>query len=130
MYGGCRALLRYEPDMRAELFGVPHDEPYFLSAEEEMICVEAGIGAAIVERDTAPQEGRAPVLDADSEALLRMAHTEGLLGYVMFEIIGQARPDIARMAPASAHRAMVTYVEHHVLGFDEVTTANDDVAQR
>ena len=136
MYGGCRALLRYEPDMRAELFGVPRDEPYFLSAEEEMICVEAGIGAMIVDRDTPAVAGdhavpfAAPTTLDPSDALLRMAHTEGLLGYVMFEIIGQARPDIARMAPASTHRAMVTYIEHHVLAFDELATTNDDVASR
>ncbi len=128
MYGGCRALLRYEPEMRAELFGTPRDAPYFLSAEEEMICTEAGIGALIVDRETASTEGHAPAMDAQGEALLRMAHTEGLLGFVMFEIIGQARPDIARMAPAHVHRAMVTYIERHVLGIDDPSHASDDVA--
>jgi len=118
MYGGCRALLRFEPEMRAELFSTPRDMPYFLSAEEEMICVEAGIGATLVDRERAIDAGGKGTLDEQSEQLLRMAHTEGLLGYVMFEIIGQARPDLARMAPAAVHRAIDQYVQRYVLDWD------------
>jgi tetratricopeptide (TPR) repeat protein len=128
MYGGCRALLRFEPEMRAELFSMPRDMPYFLSAEEEMICVEAGIGATLVDRERAIDGGENGKLDEQSEELLRMAHTEGLLGYVMFEIIGQARPDLARMAPASVHRAIDQYVQRYVLDWDAGAEPNGSVA--
>jgi hypothetical protein len=41
------------------------------------------------------------------------------MGYAMFEILGQHRPERARTAPADVHRAVVSYVEKHVLGEGE-----------
>lgn len=118
MYGGCRAVFRYEPELRASLFEIPREEPYFLSAAEEMLCFESAIGAFIVERASAADEKRRPTDDPQTEAILRLAHTDGLLGFVMFEVLGQRRPERARTAPAAVHQATALYVEKHVLGYD------------
>lgn len=116
MYAGCRAMFRYEPEVRTALMEAEEDTPYHLSAQEEIICIEAAIGAFVVQRAGARQEGEPPPRDEQTEALLRLAHTDGLLGYVMFEIFGRHRPDRVRMAPASVHEATRRYVEHVVLG--------------
>lgn len=118
MYAGCRAIFRYEPELRASLFEMPQDEPYFLTAVEEMLCTESAIGALLIERGNASEEGRKPTPDPQTEALLRLAHTDGLLGYVMFEVLGKRRPERARTAPSSVHQAMVGYVEKYLLDYD------------
>lgn len=118
MYAGCRAVFRYEPELRASLFEMPADEPYFLTAVEEVLCIESAIGALLIERGNASEEGRRPVADPQAEALLRLAHTDGLLGYVMFEVLGKRRPERARTAPGAVHQAMVGYVEKYVLDYD------------
>jgi tetratricopeptide (TPR) repeat protein len=118
MYAGCRAVMRYEPELRGMLFDQPEDAPYFLSAAEEMLCLESAIGAFVADRVAAREEGRAPPEDAQAMGLLGIAHTEGLLGYVMFEIIGQHRPEHARTAPLPVHRATVAYIRKYVLGDD------------
>ena len=111
MYGGCRAVMRYEPEVRAQIFEQPSETPYYLSVVEEVICIEAALGAYMVDRK---DDDEAP--DANMEELLALAHEEGLSGYVMFEILGQHRPERARVAPPDVHRAMVRYVERDLFG--------------
>lgn len=116
MYAGCRAVMRYEPELRGVIFDALPSEPYFLSAAEEMLCIESAIGAHLAARIVAREEGRSPPNDPQAHGLMSLAHTEGLLGYVMFEILGQHRPEHARTAPLLVHRATVAYVKRHVLG--------------
>ncbi len=111
MYGGCRAVMRYEPEVRAQIFEQPRETPYYLSVVEEVICLEAALGAYMVDRKNDDDEP-----DANLEELLALAHEEGLAGYVMFEILGQHRPERARVAPPDVHRAMVRYVERDLFG--------------
>jgi tetratricopeptide (TPR) repeat protein len=118
MYAGCRALMRYELELRAALFDEPEGAPYFLSAAEEMFCTESAIGAYVAEQAVAREHGTTPPEDEQTEALMGHAHTEGLLGFIMFEVLGRHRPDVARTAPRFVHRAMVAYAKRHVLGFE------------
>lgn len=129
MYAGCKAVMRYELELRAHLFELPPDEPYFLSATEEMLCVESAIGAMLVDRKTATDQGAAAPSDPQAESLLMIAHMDGLLGYVMFEILGQWRPERARMAPASVHHATYLYVARHVLGWDPERAQREAIAE-
>lgn len=112
MYAGCRAVMRYEPDVRAKIFDQPAETPYYLSVVEEVICIEAALGAYLVERSEDEEGAPDPTLDD----LLELAQQEGLSGYVMFEILGKHRPERARVAPPEVHRAVVRYIEKHVLG--------------
>ena len=128
MYAGCRAVFRYEPELRASLFEMPRDEPYYLSAVEEMLCIESAIGALLIERGSASQDGRKPQEDPQTQALLGLAHTDGLLGYVMFEVLGKRRPERARTAPAGVHQAMVGYIDKYVLDHDSSTEDSRFVA--
>ena len=112
MYASCRAVMRYEPEVRSVIFEEPEDTPYYLSVVEEVVCLEAAIGAYLFEQ----QRNREADPDRSIEELLEIAHEEGLMGYAMFEILGQHRPERARTAPADVHRAVVQYVEKHVLG--------------
>jgi tetratricopeptide (TPR) repeat protein len=112
-YAGCRAILRYEPDLRATLFGEPPGTPYYLSMAEEMICLEAAIGGYVVSR--MEDRDRNP-FDPHMDSLLHLAYEDGLAGYAMVEILGRFRPERARTAPPDVHRAMVRYVERVVLG--------------
>ncbi|HSN98653.1 MAG TPA: tetratricopeptide repeat protein [Candidatus Nanopelagicales bacterium] len=125
VYAGCRAVLRYEPEVRAAIFKQPAGTPYYLSVVEEVVCFEAAIGAYLVEQADAakqadPTTPREPERRAESdpriEALARLAHQEGLNGYVMFEILGMHRPERARGAPPDLHAALVRYIEQHVFG--------------
>jgi tetratricopeptide (TPR) repeat protein len=109
IYGGCRAIMRYEPDVRAALWRQPRETPYYLSMGEEVICLEAAIGAYLAARSTGQPASQ------EMEALAELARDEGLSGYVMFEILGQQRPERARAAPPEIHRDVVRYVERHVL---------------
>jgi tetratricopeptide (TPR) repeat protein len=118
MYAGCRALMRYELELRAALFDEPEGAPYFLSAAEEMFCTESAIGAYVAEQAVAREHGATPPEDEQTSALMGLAHTEGLLGFIMFEVLGRHRPDVARTAPKFVHRAMVAYVKRHLLGFE------------
>ncbi|APR84192.1 Hypothetical protein A7982_09541 [Minicystis rosea] len=110
IYGGCRAIMRHEPDVRAQLFQQPRETPYALSVAEEVVCLEASLGAYLLAR----RGGEAPSPDLDE--LHRIAAEEGLSGYALFEILGQHRPERARAAPLVVHRDVVRYVERHVLG--------------
>lgn len=128
IYAGCRAVLRYEPEVRAAIFRQPVSTPYYLSVVEEVVCLEAAIGAYLVEQaeaageadPTTPRERAEPEQPAPRdprvESLARIAHHEGLSGYAMFEILGMHRPERARGAPPVLHKAVVQYVEHHILG--------------
>ena len=107
IYGGCRAVMRHEPSLRAQIFQQPRETPYYLSVAEEVVCLEAGLGAYL--------GGKGEKSDPDLDQLLRIAREEGLSGYVMFEIIGQHRPERARAAPADVHRDTVSYLERWVL---------------
>lgn len=134
VYAGCRAILRYEPEVRAAIFSQPPETPYFLSVVEEVVCIEASIGAYLVEQadaaglldPTSPREGPPPEGDARLEALAKLSHEEGLGGYVMFEILGKHRPERARGAPPELHRAVVRYVERHVLARGGGGEGDDD----
>jgi hypothetical protein len=81
-----------------------------------MLCIESAIGAYVAERVAAKDEGRVPPEDNQALGMLGIARTEGLLGYVMFEILGQHRPERARTAPPGVHRATFAYVSKHILG--------------
>ncbi|MFO0755757.1 MAG: tetratricopeptide repeat protein [Byssovorax sp.] len=112
MYAGCRGVMRYEPEVRAQIFEEPKGTPYYLSVVEEVVCVEAALGAYMVDR----RMGHARERDERLEALIALAQEDGLAGYVLFEILGPYRPERARSAPPDMHRAVVRYVERHVLG--------------
>jgi tetratricopeptide (TPR) repeat protein len=111
-YAGCRAILRYEPEIRASLFDEPPDTPYYLSMVEEMICLEAAIGAYVAQHMAEKSAPDDPAMDA----LVDLAREDGLAGYAMTEILGRHRPERARTAPPDVHRAMVRYVERVILG--------------
>src|SRR5262249_25853268 len=113
MYASCRAVLRYEPDIRSALFKQSPETPYYLSMVEEIVCLESAIGAYVA--DHLDESGNEKVDDPALEALLEMAKTEGLSGYAMYEILGAHRPERARTAPPDVHRTMIDYVERHVL---------------
>jgi tetratricopeptide (TPR) repeat protein len=130
MYGGCRAVMRYEPELRSALFAEPSSEPYFLSVAEEMFCVESAIGAYLAERAIAREEGRSEPEDQQTAALMNLAHSEGLLGFVMFEVLGRHRPEHARRAPTFVHRATMGYVQRHVLGYDPGPDPSLNLASR
>lgn len=109
IYGGCRAIMRYEPDVRAQLFQQPRETPYYLNVAEEVVCLEAALGAYSAAR------GHEKPAIPDLDQLQKIAAEDGLSGYVMFEILGQHRPERARTAPADVHRDVARYVERHVL---------------
>ncbi|MDI1448019.1 tetratricopeptide repeat protein [Polyangium sp. 6x1] len=112
IYAGCRAVMRYEPEVRARIFEQPEDVPYHLTMMEELICLESAIGTYVAARMS--KEGAA--VDPAMEELLDVAREEGLGGYVMTEILGRHRPERARGAPREVHQAMVRYVERTMLG--------------
>jgi len=116
IYGGCRAIMRYEPELRAAIFEQPSPTPYYLSVAEEVLCLESAIGAYLFDIAEDAQTDQQSKLDPRLENLLRMAQVEGLSGYVMFEILGPHRPERTRTAPPDVHRAVVHYVDRHVLG--------------
>lgn len=116
IYAGCRAIMRYEPELRAAIFEQPPPTPYYLSVAEEVLCLESAIGAYLFDIAEDMQQQRESELDPRVEGLLRLAQAEGLSGYAMFEILGRYRPERARTAPPDVHRAVFNYVDRHVLG--------------
>ncbi|MCU0690636.1 MAG: tetratricopeptide repeat protein [Polyangiaceae bacterium] len=112
-YGACKAALRYEPHLRATILKTPPAAPYHLSATEEVVCLEAGVGAHLA----ALQEAEiARTADPVAERLAHLASTRGLSAYAMFEIIGRYRPEWLRVAPEPVHDAVVDHVLTLVLG--------------
>src|SRR5262249_10101917 len=97
-----------EPSLRAQIWKQPAETPYTLSVAEEVVCIEAALGAYLHART-------AEKTDGDLERLLRVAREEGLSGYVMFEILGQRRPERARTAPSNGPRDTGSYLEGWVL---------------
>lgn len=130
LYGGCRAVMRYEPDLRAAIFEEAAQTPYYLSVAEEVICLESAIGAYLFDQATAAEKGEAAPTDPRVEALLRIAQSEGLSGYAMFEILGRHRPERARTAPPEVHREVVAYVLGYVLGSPTALPAGHTTASR
>jgi tetratricopeptide (TPR) repeat protein len=128
IYGGCRAIMRYEPEVRAQIFEQPPETPYYLTVVEEVICLEAALGAYIAER--AESKGHHETADPRLDALIAIGRDEGLSGYAMFEILGQHRPERARTAPPEVHRAMTAYVERHVFGQKDALPEGVYTAQR
>jgi tetratricopeptide (TPR) repeat protein len=112
IYGGCRAVMRFEPEVRSAMYEQPLDTPYYLSVVEEVVCLEASIGAYLFDRTKNPSA----VADPEIDRLIDVAGEDGLAGYAMFEILGQRRPERARLAPDATHKAVVAYVLKHVLG--------------
>lgn len=110
-YAACKAAFRYEEAFRHTTLGEHDDAPYHVSATEEVVCLEAGLGAHI----SAQEDGTSQVADPTAELLLRLAQEHGLTSYAMFEIIGQHRPEWLRIAPEPGYQATVQYVLIHVL---------------
>jgi tetratricopeptide (TPR) repeat protein len=119
IYGGCRAVMRFEPALRAQIFQQPRETAYYLSVAEEVVCLEAALGAYVA--------GKGEKTDGDLDELLQIARADGLSGYVMFEILGQHRPERARVAPPDVHRDIVAYLERWVLVRHPQTPAQEGV---
>ncbi len=111
-YAACKAAFRFEPAFRASMLREPETTPYHLSATEEVVCLEAGLGAHI----SARQQGQSAPPDPAAELLVRLAAQRGLSSYAMFEILGQHRPEWLRIAPEPVYQGIVQYVLTHVLG--------------
>jgi hypothetical protein len=107
--------MRYEPDVRAVIFDQPRSTPYYLSVAEEVVCLQAAIGAYLLEMSSDERADAEP--DPAMDGLVKITKDEGLSGYVMFEILGQYRPERARLAPPDVHKAMLEYIDKHVLGY-------------
>lgn len=112
-YAGCKAAFRYEPSLREAILSEPSTVPYHLSATEELVCLEAGLGAHIQAKTEA---GHSLDPDPTAELLIRLAQSKGLTSYAMFEIIGKQRPEWLRVAPQAVHEAIVGYVMTRVFG--------------
>lgn len=111
-YAGCKAAFRYEPTFRAAVLNEASSVPYHLSVTEEVVCLQAGLGAHI----EASHNPQIVMPDPKAELLLRLAREKGLTSYAMFEIIGRYRPEWLRVAPASVHEAVTRYVLSRVFG--------------
>jgi tetratricopeptide (TPR) repeat protein len=114
-FAACKAAFRYEPHFRAAILQEPPTDPYHLSATEEVVCLEAALGAYVSSQQS--EQAKRPPPDPLAELLLRLAAERGLSAYAMFEILGRHRPEWLRVAPKPAHDAIV----NHVLGsvFDQ-----------
>ncbi len=125
IYGGSRAVMRHEPGVRAQIFQQPRETPYYLSVAEEVICLEAALGAYV--GGNGDKRGKGDKSDPEMDRLLRIAREDGLSGYVMFEILGQHRPERARAAPADVHRDTVSYLERWILSAHEPAPRTEGV---
>lgn len=114
-YAACKAAFRFEPVFRASVLQQPDSEPYHLSGTEEVVCIEAGLGAHLDAQERSTEQEPA-VPDPVAELLIRLATEAGLTGYSMFEVLGQHRPEWLRVAPGPVHEAVAAYVLQRVLG--------------
>jgi tetratricopeptide (TPR) repeat protein len=105
-YALCRAAVRYEPELRAQVLLVPSTAPYRLSAGEELFCAEAMLGAYLRERVDP---------DGNLAALLGLARRGLLASYVVFDVVGRHRPEWLRLASGEQLDAVTRYVELTVL---------------
>ncbi len=113
-YAACKAAFRFEPSFRASILKESPTEPYHLSATEEVVCLEAGLGTHLEEQKQNRAEGKA-LSDPHAEMLIRLAAESGLTAFAMFEVLGTHRPEWLRVAPAPVHDAIVSYVLNGVL---------------
>ena len=111
-YAACKAAMRHEPPFRQAVLNEQPEVPYHLSATEEIVCLQAGIGAHLRARSdpSAPPEP-----DPTAELLWRLAQEKGLTSYAMFEILGRNRPEWLRVAPRALHEIITSYVLERVL---------------
>ena len=113
-YAACKAAFRYEPGLRTSVLHEADTEPYHLSVTEEVVCLEAGLGAHLASR-TNPDPAQPHRPDPTAELLVRLAKEKGLTAYAMFEILGRRRPEWMRVAPTPAYDLVVQYVLDRVL---------------
>lgn len=112
-YAACKAAFRFEPVFRAAVLQEPDTQPYHLSATEEVVCLQAGLGA---HAELHLQESPDAVPDPTAELLIQLAGESGLTAYAMFEVIGPHRPEWLRVAPRPVHEAIVQHIQLRVLG--------------
>jgi tetratricopeptide (TPR) repeat protein len=116
-YAACKAAMRFEPGLRAAVLAEQATQPYHLSVTEEVVCLEAGLGAYVeVKRAAQGPPPRPAPSDPSAEMLLRLAKDRGLASFALFEILGKRRPEWLRVAPKAVHEPLVRYVETNVLG--------------
>jgi len=111
-YAACKAAMRHEPPFRQAVLNERPDVPYHLSATEEVVCLQSGIGAHLRARS---DPSGPPEPDPTAELLWRLAQQKGLTSYAMFEILGRNRPEWLRVAPKGLHDAITAYVLERVL---------------
>ena len=111
-YAACKAAFRYEPVFRASVLQESADVPYHLSATEEVVCLQAGLGAHVEARVSNPQAAHDPT----AELLIQLASEKGLTAFALFEVLGTYRPEWMRVAPRAIHTAIVQHVHLRVLG--------------
>jgi hypothetical protein len=106
-YAACKAAFRFEPVFRASVLQEPDSQPYHLSATEEAVCLQAGLGTHIEAR----QQDPAAVSDPTAELLIQLASEKGLTAYALFEVLGTYRPEWLRVAPRPVHEAIVEHIQ-------------------
>lgn len=111
-YAACKAAFRFEPVFRASVLQEPDSQPYHLSATEEAVCLQAGLGAHVEAR----QQDPGAVSDPTAELLIQLASEKGLTAYALFEVLGTYRPEWLRVAPRPVHEAIVEHIQLRVLG--------------
>ena len=111
-YAACKAAFRYEPRFRASVLHEPAGVPYHLSATEEAVCLQAGLGAHLKANNEKPGSSQDPT----AELLVRLASEEGLTAFGLFEVLGSFRPEWLRVAPRELHIAIVRHIQIRVLG--------------
>ena len=111
-YAACKAAFRFEPVFRASVLQEPDSQPYHLSATEEAVCLQAGLGTHIEARQRDP----GAVSDPTAELLIQLASETGLTAYALFEVLGTYRPEWLRVAPRPVHEAIVEHIQLRVLG--------------
>ena len=87
-------------------WGSRSNEPYHLSIEEERLCAEVLL-VSIDPRD--------PIEQPLGESLGDLAARGELTAYVLFETLGDYRPEWLRLAPDDLFSQVVDYVRLHVL---------------
>ena len=110
-YASCKAAFRFEPVFRAAMLQEPESAPYHLSVTEEVVCLQAGLGTHMAEREKNPA-----ISDQTAELLIQLAAEKGLSSFALFEILGFHRPEWLRIAPRPVHEALVHHILVHVLG--------------
>ncbi len=113
-YAACKAAFRYEPEVRRTLLRETTPIAYHLSVTEEVVCIEAGLGAHLQAKSA--KNSSKPVPDPSAELLMKLASERGLTAFALFELLGMYRPEWLRIAPSEIHDAIVEYALSKVLG--------------